>query len=344
MNKNVFYFFIFVSLLFSVTTLSCKRRDDKAFRVVRQKELKKYEHINISVNRYEVDLFSCDLNNLESDLKKIQKKYPPFLDGDLDEPYNMLSMETYLTDISVKTLYEATMERYPDITFLEVQLTDAFRRAKVILPDFEIPDVYTYVSGGDFEYTVKYFENNLIIALDMYLGADYPVYSMWGIPRYITYRMRREQIIVDCMKEIARAYADKYEIKNKHLLDRMIYYGKLLYFTDITLPDIHDSLKIAYTTQQVEWSKRYQGNVWSFFLENEILYEHDLRTIHKFMNEAPFTSTFSKNSPPRIGQFIGWQIVRNCMKNNPDLSVENLFYEVKSTKILQLSKYKPQKK
>jgi hypothetical protein len=323
---------------------SCTRKEEKAYRIIRDRELKKHDYINVSVKRFDVELFACPTDSLQHCLKKLQPNFKPFLDADLNNPRNLLEMEAYLDDSSVRMLHEATIEKFPDITFLEVQLTDAFRRAKVALPDFEIPKVYTYISGGDFEFPVKYTDNNLIIALDMYLGSDYPVYSMWGIPKFISYQMRREQIAVDCMKEIAKSYVDKYEIKNKTLLDRMIYQGKLLYFTDLTLPHIPDSIKIFYTTPQLGWAEEFQGNVWAFFLEQDVLYSNEMRVVQKFLNDGPFTSTFSKNSPPRIGHYIGWQIVRQCMKGNPDFELKDLFEEINSSGILQMSKYKPPKK
>ena len=342
-NKKIFWKLI-AGVIVSVFFIGCKCDRDKAFRIVRDRDLKKHDYINVKVKRFDVELFKVNPDSLQSELKNLQSEFSPFLEADLEDPYSILMMEAYLNDISVQTLYEATMEAYPDITFLEAQLTDAFRRAKVVLPEFEVPDVYTYVSGGDFEFPVKYADGNLIIALDMYLGGDYPVYSMWGIPKFVSYRMRREQIAVDCMKEIGRSYVDKYDVKNKTFLDRMIYQGKLLYFADLTLPHIHDSIKIFYTTRQHGWANEYQGNVWSFFMEQDILYTNDMRTIQKFMNDGPFTSSFSKNSPPRIGHFIGWQIVRLCMKNNPEMEVAELFHEINSAKILKMSKYKPEKK
>lgn len=342
--KKIFISIAIVSIVIQLLLSSCGGDDKKAFRIIRDSELKKYEYINVKVHRFDTALFEADIDNLQKDLKKLQEEFRPFLDADIDDPYNITMMEAYLADVSVNTLHQATIETFPDITFLEVQLTDAFRRIKYLIPEFQIPTVYTYVSGGDFEFPVKYADNNLIIALDMYLGEEYPVYSMWGIPRFITYRMRREQIAVDCMKEIGRSYVDKHDIKIKTLLDKMIYQGKLMYFTDLTLPNIPDSIKIFYTTEQTGWAEEYQGNVWAFFIDQDILYTSDQRTMQKFLNDAPFTSTFSKNSPPRVGHYIGWQIVRHCMKNNPEYTLDDLFAEINSQKILQLSKYKPQKK
>lgn len=337
--QTLFNFFIITFVV--IICHSCKNDQPKAYRIIRNKELEKYKHVAVSIHRYEVDLFRCNINNLSEDLKKIKPKYPLFLDADLDDPANIKTMQAFLTDNFIQMMYRETMKQYKDLTFLEVQLTDAFRRAKAALPDFEPPQVYTYVSGGEFEYPVRYTDNMLIIALDSYLGSDFTVYSMYGIPKYVTYRMRKEQIAIDCMKEIARSYVDKYEIKNQSLLDKMIYHGKLLYFLDITFPYVHDSIKIAYTTRQYGWAQKFQGNVWAFFLEHNLLYSKDIMKIQKFITEAPFTSTFSRNSAPRIGQFIGWQIVRQYMLNNPDVQLTQLFYEIDSQKILKLSKYKP---
>lgn len=328
-------------ILLNVVFINCDKKETKVFRITREKYLEKPKYPTVSIERYEIDLFKCNLNKLAEDLKKLKPKYPIFLDANLDDSANIKAMHDYLTDNIIQLMYKETIKKYPDLTFLELQLGEAFRRASTVLPNFTKPKVYTYVSGGEFEYPVRYVENAIIIALDSYLGQNFAVYSMYGIPKYISYRMRKEQIAIDCMKEIARAYVDKYEIKNPTLLDKMIYHGKLFYFLDLVFPNLHDSIKIAYTTRQYGWAQKFQGNVWSFFLENNLLYSKDISKTHKFVAEAPFTSTFSRNSAPRIGQFIGWQIVRNFMKNNPNYSLLDLFYEIDSQKILKLSKYKP---
>ena len=62
--------------------------------------------------------------------------------------------------------------------------------------------------------------------------------------------------------------------------------------------------------------------------------------IGKFMNDGPFTSVFSKTSPARTGWFVGWRIVSLYMARN-NVSMQELFRENDSQKILKLSKYKP---
>lgn len=340
--NNLIKYFILIFIYLSCFLLSCKREPEKAYRMIKDTEIKMMKYIDVSIMRYDKDLFNINKGDMKNELKGLQNSYRFFLDADLEDEQNIIQMQSYLNDALIQSLQEDVMKKYPDLTFLELQLTGAFRRIKVLLPDFEIPVVYTYISGGDFEFPVRYADNVLLIALDMYLDSDYSIYqNIWGIPDFISYRMRKESIIIDCVKVIGRAFLEKTQSKQTALLDRMIYEGKILYFADLCLPNIHDSIKISYTTRQINWSEAYQDKVWSFFVEQDLLYSKDIRTNSNFLNDAPFTSTFSRESPPRLGNYIGWQIVRQFMLNNPNVTVEELFELSNSTNILQAARYRP---
>jgi hypothetical protein len=218
-----------------------------------------------------------------------------------------------------------------------------FRRIKVLMPEWKVPVVYTYVSGGDIQYPVKYADDRLIIALDLFLGRNYPVYKMWSLPEYMTNRMTKDYVVLSTATEIGRAYVDRNAGRGKSMLEQMIYEGKLLYFTDVAIPDAPDSLRIGYTTQQLAWAEKNQGNVWSFFIEKKLLHTTEMKDINKFIGEAPFTSAFSKNSAPRIGRYIGWQIVRAYMAKNKDVTVPELLKNKNAQEILNKSGYKPKK-
>ena len=140
-----------------------------------------------------------------------------------------------------------------------------------------------------------------------------------------------------------RAYLEKNCPAGKSMLDKMVYEGKLLYFTDVTVPSAADSIRIGYTGQQQFWAEKNQGNVWGFFIEKKLLHTTEMREINKFIGEAPFTSAFSNNSAPRIGRYIGWQIVRSYMAKNKSVTFEQLLKNNNSQEILNKSGYKPEK-
>lgn len=336
---------IFFTIAFEFSSCSCNRKKDFE-RAISKSDLEKIQIPPVRIARYEVDLFAIPKDSLKQGLQKNLRKYsaPGFYSAeDLENPAKIFQIKSYISDPIIIKLNNETQKQYPDLGFLEKELTQAFRRIAYFVQGWKIPSVYTYISGGDFEYPVKYANNNLIIALDMYLGEKYPMYEMWGIPKYVSRRMNKNNLIIDCVREIGRAEVEKKTPNPKTLLERMVYEGKVLYFSDLILPETEDSLKINYSSPQLYWAEKNQGNVWGFFMGKKLLHSSDFRQINKFSEEAPFTSAFSKNSAPRIAAYIGWQIVRAYMSKNKESGFADLVKQTDAQQILNKSQYKPAK-
>lgn len=332
-------------LMIGVSSCGCNRdKDDEYGREVTQDQLDSLSNIKVSIIRYEKDLFTTSPDSLKAKLLQCKDKYKGFYSAEeLEDPYNLLTMKQYISDPMIQSLYREVIKQYPSVAWLETDISVMFRRIKVLMPEWKVPVVYTYVSGGDIQYPVKYADDRLIIALDLFLGRNYPVYKMWSLPEYMTNRMTKDYVVLSTATEIGRAYVDRNAGRGKSMLEQMIYEGKLLYFTDVAIPDAPDSLRIGYTTQQLAWAEKNQGNVWSFFIEKKLLHTTEMKDINKFIGEAPFTSAFSKNSAPRIGRYIGWQIVRAYMAKNKDVTVPELLKNKNAQEILNKSGYKPKK-
>ena len=123
----------------------------------------------------------------------------------------------------------------------------------------------------------------------------------------------------------------------------MVDAGKRLWFLDAIVPDLPDSLKISYTSKQYSWIMENEQHVWAAIVENNMLFSTDPKIAKIFMSDGPFTPEFSKDSPPRLGEWIGWQIVKRYMEQNTDVTLQQMMREKDAQKILTLSKYKPGK-
>lgn len=337
MNKTIYLIVIFLMGI----AISCNNCNNENSRV-KKVELAKEDTFTVKINRYEKDLFSVRLKNLNEDLIKLKPKYSFFLDGDLKDSTNVIQIKNYLTDPLINTLYDDCIKKYPDLTDLEKQFTSAFRYFKHYYPKKKTPQVFTYVSGMDSEMPVKYADSVMIVALDMYLGASNKNYKMLSLPVYRLYRFRKESILPDCMRAIAYTLVDNSK-ENKNFLDYILYEGKILYFLDATLPDIPDSIKISYTSKQMDWCTTNESNVWSFIIDKKMLYSSETTMIMKLLSDGPFTSVFSKQSPPKVGVWVGWQIIRAYMETNKEVTLQELFINQDSKVILSKSKYKPKK-
>ncbi len=333
--KRITPIVLFISVLF---LLSCSNNKDPKNAV----DISNQPKVEISIQRYEKELFSINKLNLKEELIRLQKKYLFFLDGDLSEDKNVKQIQNYIQDELISGIYNETSKQYPSLKSIEDQLSEAFTYLKYYYPNQKIPVVYTYVSGLDYEFPVKFADSVLIIALDMYLGKDCKYYQQLGVPLYMSVNWTREHIVFDCMKEIAFTKI-KTDPGSKTFINELITQGKILYFIDAMTPNLPDHLKIGYPTEKNEWCKKNESNIWSFILENKLLYSTDPQHINKFFNDGPFTSSFTKQSPGKIGYWLGWQIIKAYMKKNSDVHLSHLMEDPNAQEILTKSKYKPQK-
>jgi hypothetical protein len=322
-------------LITAIMMFSCHNRNKEI-------DLGKINIKPIEIHRYEKALFSIESGQLEQKLPLIAKEFNVFLGEQYLDPANILRLQDFLSDTAMQSLYKATMRCYPDLASQNKELTEAFRYMKYYLPDKSTPKVYSYISGLDIDNPVRYSEDGLIISLDLFLGKDEPIYARSGFPRYKTELMTSEYLVPVCMEEIGRSTVIVDE-NRQSLLDMMVAEGKVLYFADITLPKTSDAIKIGYSQPQLDWCISNEARIWSFLVENNLLYSTDPEAVGKLMTDGPFTSGFGQDSPGRIGAWVGWQIVKNYMQRYPDETIQSLMQDKDSQKILEGSRYKPRK-
>lgn len=298
------------------------------------------ENNPLRIKRYEKALFSLKQQDFASGLKSIAPDYQVFLGKNYTSPEALEQLSAFVGDPQNQEIYRECMIRFPDLTAMESEFSGAFGRISEAVPGFRAPAVYTYVSGFDFAYPVKYADSALIIALDMYLGSDYKGYPALGIPMYISQRLTPDHILPDCLKEMAYPYLKTNQAPT--LLDAMTEEGKILWFAGMMLPETKENLIIGYSSPQLKWCEGNEYNIWSFLIENELLYSKDARSMSMFMSDGPFTASFSQESPARTGSWVGWQIVKAYAEKSGK-SVAEIMANTDSQEILEQSGYKPRK-
>lgn len=305
----------------------------------------------VRIRRMEKDLFSMHPDSIQSGSKMMLDKYGQFYvrfitsfinDGGLTDSTYGYNLKRFITDQDMRTVYNDCTNEYRELTWLEEDLTDAFRRYRYHFPEKPLPSVITMISG--FNYSVIYSDNTLGIGLDMYMGQNYKYYEMMfeQLPLYRRKNMRREYMLPDCLKGWMLT-ENRMDMSRTDLLSSMIYHGKMLYLLDAMLPNVHDTLKMGYTAQQLGWCVENEHNMWAYFLERNMLYSTDMAEAQKFIAEGPFTAAFNKQSPAQVGIWIGWQIVRDYMNKNPEITLEQLMNEKDAQRILTKARYKPEK-
>jgi hypothetical protein len=296
----------------------------------------------IVIKRYEKALFGLDKKHLRQGMATLVPEYSFFLGNQWQDTMNILRIYNYLNDPNIKELYDLTEKKYPDVTFLEKELTIAFNRYRSAYPEKPVPQVFTYVSGLDVDNPVYFYDTAMAIGLDIFLGNDVVAYQKAGLPKYKIDRFTPEHIVPQCMLAVSDNLV-RVDEKRNTLLDQMVLAGKALYFLDVTLPDVKDENKIGYSVAQMEWSRKNESEIWAFIIEHQLLFSSDPLGVTKMMTDAPFTSGFATESPGRLGAYIGWQIVKEYMKEADGITLKQLMEDTDAQHILKVSQFKPGK-
>jgi len=322
------FYFNRLLFLFIIATIviSCKK-DNKL-----EKEIANIG-IKVDIERFD-KLFS---NASPNDLNALKMAYPFMFSNTYSDTFWIDKMN----DILQKELFFEVEKTFPNMDGTKQEMESLFNHLKYYFPQFKTPRIITTTSDVDYRNKVIVTDTIAIVSLDTYLGSDHEFYQ--GIQQYIVADMNKEQIVVD----MADAYAKKYmrRPQGKTLLDEMIYHGKLLYFKDVMIPFKTEAERISYTQKQLDWALANEHYMWRYFVERELLYSTDSKLPARFIIDAPFSKFYLEDidteSPDKIGQYIGWQIVRAYMNQN-EVPLITLF-DTSTEEIFNKSKFKPRK-
>ncbi len=315
------HFFALLSLI--ILFFGCKEEDKT------EKEIAKLE-VNVSISRFDKEFSEANPN----DLPKLRVKYP-YLFPAPDSVWIKKMQDT----IQQELMQEVSSE-FSDFSKETLQLKDFYKHVKYYFPKYKVPHIITVTNDVDYNNRIILADSLLFIGLDNYLAQDHRFYS--SIQRYISQGMDRKYIV----SNIASAFANKAVPKprDRTFLAQIIYYGKELYLKDRLLPNATDAIKIGYTEEQLNWAIANEEPIWRNFVEQEYLYSTNNNLRKRFLDPAPFSKfglELDKESPGRIGRYIGWQIVKSFMEKN-DLSLVQLM-PISAEEIFKKSNYKPKK-
>jgi len=304
--------------------------------------------INYNPLRTEQLFFGNDSLKGQQTIETFTQNYPEVADlyfnklmqlGSMQNNDYLSSATLFFQNEAILGLKDSVQLILPKVNEQLTILANGFKYFKHFFPQKNIPKVFTAIT----EFGPAAFTLDTAIAgisLDMYLGPEFVYYPSIGFHQYQIRNFKPEFIPANTLKAVYQSHFP-FDIKETNLLDQMVYNGKLLYLLDRTLPDTEDYIKIGYTPEHINWCKNNEGRIWAFFIEKEMLYETQSKVFMKYITDGPTSSGMPQESPGNIGSWVGWQMVRNFMKNNPNISPAQLMNIKTGQQILARSKYKP---
>ena len=119
-----------------------------------------------------------------------------------------------------------------------------------------------------------------------------------------------------------------------NLVESIIHAGKVLYTVNACFPEDKPTTILKYTEDEFKYVQENEGKFWRYLVDQNLLFVDNERDKANFLNEGPYTVGLPEDSPDRMGQFLGWQMVKSFMEQNENVTLLELI-ELDYNKILQ---------
>lgn len=330
---------LIIVALFCMFSISCTNNKEDSGK----------EGIILKTVRFENELFAFDIYTLADSFVILHQKYPDFFSlfgnriieiGDPSEPGFGDALSQFVTDQAVHEIYNRVKIVHQNFKNPVQELEKGFETFGKLFPEMHIPVIYTYISG--FNQSVVVADNILGISLEKYLGTNDPLYNQVypPLPAYQRSLMNPDRIAIDAMLGWVVSEFD-YKPEQDNLLSRMIHDGRNMYLLSKLYPNLSDSVLWGFSSQKMNFCLANERSMWTYLIEQKLLFSTDKFKLLQFTGEAPFTKDFSQESPGKAAIWIGYRIVDSYMRKNAKLTLPELMQENNYQKILNDSRYKP---
>ena len=288
----------------------------------------------ISIEGIQIDLKFLNLdsalrNSSDKELLNLKSKFKRNKSSLLDYTFgyclggNMQTDSSYINGIRrfysnnyIQRLGGTIKKTHGDFSSEKKELLIAFRRLKAFFPERKTPN-QVYFINSSFSASVFSTEKEIAIGVERYLGSNEKVIKELPTNQFYTWiknGMKKEYLSRDVIAGwLMTHYCTE---TSENYASEMIRWGKILYITQGTLPNVKTNTILRYTNKQFNWALKNEGVFWKYLVENELLFKTDEKTRSNLLNEGPFTGGLPEESPDRLGQFLGWRIVKQYMENH----------------------------
>lgn len=324
-SKSFLSIFLFLALL--VTYFSCSPTDK------REEEIAKID-VAVNFDRFDIKFFNASPEEFFALKKNYSYLFP-------DQYPDSIWLKRQRDSLQV-LLQKEINTVFPNLFPFEKEIRPLFQHIQYYFPRDQEPKIVFLTNNVDYQNKTIYTDSLVLISLDTYLGAENKLYE--GIPQYIVRDMDVAYLGAHLADEFALTIVPP--ASDRTLLGQMVYYGKRLYLKDLLVPHLTDAVKISFAAKEIEWAQENERFIWQYFIENELLYKTQSSYVQRFIEPAPFSKFYleiDNESPGKIGQWLGWQIVRAYAEKNSGKTIKQII-NTPAMELFKASNYKPKNK
>ncbi|MAO32469.1 MAG: hypothetical protein CL824_03090 [Crocinitomicaceae bacterium] len=264
-----------------------------------------------------------------------RRAYGQFIGIDFNSDEQFLSsINQYYSDPYISRL-QKRIAQLGNLKNEKEKIHQSFQYLKYHFPKMQLPKKIAFISST-FAHRTPVTKDNIGISLECYLDNKSKVIKELPVkdfPQYYIEELNQKYMVRDVIQEWV---SKKILLHNDHLqfAEKMIYWGKVLYLINASIPDADLSLICRYSPNDFKWAEDKESDIWKHIIDQKMLYKRNDLTDKGWFSEAPFTSGLPNESPQRLGQYIGYKMVLSYMAVNPNIALKELI-KVSYTDIMQ---------
>lgn len=235
--------------------------------------------------------------------------------GRVDDTSFVNSILQYRSDPFIQQLEKEIGTEFKDLNPYKENLTLSFRRLKAHLPAIKLPGQIVF-QNSLFKSSAFCTEAEIGIGLDQYLGENSPSVKQLPSDYYDWIKKGFDRTYMERDAVLSWVLTHVLPDTKGNLAEEMIYYGKAIYLTEASMPKTAKNIIIRYSEKDLKWAKDNEYSFWKYLVDENLLFKTDERNARNMLQEGPFTAGLPEKGPDRLGQYLGWVIVKNYMENS----------------------------
>lgn len=243
------------------------------------------------------------------------------------------SIHKFLNDKYVKRLEAVIGEKFKNKSQYEKEIIEGFKRLKVHFPKGKSPEHIVYLNTL-FASNVFCTEKEIGIGLERYLGDKEDVIK--ELPGEQFFDWIKKGMNADYLeRDVLMGWIMTHHVEptEGNLAEQIVNWGKIIYLTEAAFPEMEEHIIMRWKKEDYEWAIKNEYPFWKYLVDEDMLFKIDELNARNILNEGPSTLGLPEKGPDRLGQFMGWQMVRSYQEIH-ELTLEELL-ELPYNEILQ---------
>jgi hypothetical protein len=225
-------------------------------------------------------------------------------------------VKKFVSDPYISRVEKRIHSKFGNLKKQKERVIDGFKRLKFHFTAGKIPEHIVFMNSF-FAANAFCTEKEIGVGLERYLGKKTDVIK--ELPPQQFFEWIKEGMEADFMeRDILCSWIMTHYVPEVDgtLAEGMIRWGKIMYLTEASFPEMEKHRIIRYSKVDYEWALKNELSFWNYLVNEKFLFKTDERDKSNMLGDAPFTVGLPEKGPDRLGQFLGWRMVRNYMNKN----------------------------